>query len=484
VRRARRVVASTFFVGAIALAGNASAEDDVYPDDEDADAQRAPSPILVGPREDESHATVDDAEQARVYDEEPPLDAADVALLFPRLLLAPARWIFTGLFWPFEQTMAMLEKYAILDWYKEIFYNAEETASIVPTLSISLSNGFTLGAKAEHTDLLGNDEVALLSAKYGGRFSQAYEASFKADHLMGSPIWLEAITVFDAERNSRFFGYGDNDINGVGSDPTVRATDTRFQQQRALIKGHLGWTFGRHSREVKLGWEGRYVNASFDSAPDGVVSIEDVFDTSQVTAFDNGYRIFETGVNFIVDTRDVHGATTSGLYLDSFVTRTPQLNDFNYFHWGVAATGYIPLYRRTVRLSDARVLAIRAVVESAEGDLDEIPFTELPRLGGSNMLRGYVSGRFRDKHLWVATAEYRYPISEMVGGSIFVDVGDVYGSYSDWFGEAPEVGGGFGFVVRDEDSQMFALDFAYGDSFQVYFTTDPLRAFDGRGLDL
>ncbi|MEI7925007.1 MAG: hypothetical protein WCI61_02280, partial [Chloroflexota bacterium] len=51
-----------------------------------------------------------------------------------------------------------------------------------------------------------------------------------------------------------------------------------------------------------------------------------------------------------------------------------------------------------------RLLAFAAVVRSSWGDL---PFPDLPSLGGSDTLRGYLADRFTGQAAWHASAEWR-----------------------------------------------------------------------------
>ena len=109
-------------------------------------------------------------------------------------------------------------------------------------------------------------------------------------------------------------------------------------------------------------------------------------------------------------------------------------------------------------------------------------------LGCVHDLRGYLSDRFRDKLAAVATAEYRYPIHELLSGKLFVDAGDVGRTYDDLFGPGPferwEVGAGGGFLLHSKDSILLSVDVAYGDQLTVFFTTAPLEFFHNRSQQL
>jgi outer membrane protein assembly factor BamA len=53
------------------------------------------------------------------------------------------------------------------------------------------------------------------------------------------------------------------------------------------------------------------------------------------------------------------------------------------------------------------------------------PFQMMPALGGNEILRGYYKGRYRDKMMVSAQAEYRFPIYKWLKGAAFVSAGDV-----------------------------------------------------------
>jgi outer membrane protein assembly factor BamA len=72
------------------------------------------------------------------------------------------------------------------------------------------------------------------------------------------------------------------------------------------------------------------------------------------------------------------------------------------------------------------VLALRLRGEGVSGTLAEVPFTELPQLGGPDDLRGYAVDRFRDRVLAVGSAEYEWDLGYLLTASVFVDAGRVF----------------------------------------------------------
>src|SRR5262249_4422316 len=91
----------------------------------------------------------------------------------------------------------------------------------------------------------------------------------------------------------------------------------------------------------------------------------------------------------------------------------------SYVRYGIDALRYFDLYRGD------RILLLRFFLEGVTGPLDRIPFVDLPRLGGPLFLRGFPRDRFRDRGLWLGTAEYQYPVSQELGAYFFLDSGRV-----------------------------------------------------------
>ena len=83
-------------------------------------------------------------------------------------------------------------------------------------------------------------------------------------------------------------------------------------------------------------------------------------------------------------------------------------------------------------------------VDTVIGNLSQIPFTDLPRLGGSELMRGYATGRFRDRAVVLGTLEYTWDIGNYLGSYLFVDAGRTYHDFAgvDVHGFHVGVGGG------------------------------------------
>ena len=117
-----------------------------------------------------------------------------------------------------------------------------------------------------------------------------------------------------------------------------------------------------------------------------------------------------------------------------------------------------------------QVLALQGLAVLHTG---EPPFRMLAMLGGDTIGRGYYYGRYRDRHLLAAQAEYRAPIVWRVGVVAFAGLAEVTPRLDaltvDWL--RPTLGGGLRVRVTEEAEPVnLRLDYAVGrESAAFYF---------------
>jgi outer membrane protein assembly factor BamA len=91
---------------------------------------------------------------------------------------------------------------------------------------------------------------------------------------------------------------------------------------------------------------------------------------------------------------------------------------------------------------------LRVLAEEVRGAEDEIPFVDLPRLGGPTLLRGYTRDRFRDRAMALGSAEYQFDLGPLLSGFLFVDGGRVFPTLADVTAEGIRVGYGGGLQMQ------------------------------------
>ena len=117
-------------------------------------------------------------------------------------------------------------------------------------------------------------------------------------------------------------------------------------------------------------------------------------------------------------------------------------------------------------------IALGFQVDTTVGDL---PFYDLPSLGGSSTLRGYIANRFTDDSAWHAVAEYRFWVIprgfrltrtiriERVGLALFGELGTVAPSLGDLPEARIHASYGVGLRISLERLAVFRADLGFSD---------------------
>jgi hypothetical protein len=126
--------------------------------------------------------------------------------------------------------------------------------------------------------------------------------------------------------------------------------------------------------------------------------------------------------------------------------------------------------RQFYETAPGHVVALQAAGEFMGGT---IPFQNLARFGGQNLLRGYFDGRYRDKHGVALQAEYRLPVWGRLGLVGFAGVAQVanqldhFGLKNFWFAG----GAGLRFAWNPEERVNLRLDFGFGNNSDGIYIT-------------
>jgi hypothetical protein len=131
--------------------------------------------------------------------------------------------------------------------------------------------------------------------------------------------------------------------------------------------------------------------------------------------------------------------------------------DFRFFH---------PIRKRNV-------LAFQAIGQLSKGN---VPFNQLGLLGGDMMMRGYYTGRFRDKQLMATQLEYRmlpFSFAKRFGATVFASTGMVAPSIMAFDSRNLKLAGGAGlrFLLFPKKDIYTRIDFAFtneGNGFYIF----------------
>ncbi|HEY3121685.1 MAG TPA: BamA/TamA family outer membrane protein [Vicinamibacteria bacterium] len=161
------------------------------------------------------------------------------------------------------------------------------------------------------------------------------------------------------------------------------------------------------------------------SAPD----TQDVFDDRGAPGLGRQPDYLHASAGALVDTRDEpgnpHRGSTLGIALTRYDER--QGSEFQFNRLTVDARQFVGL-----GAGRRHVLAVRALGSFDRPDSGgRVPFYLQSALGGSHILRGFRSFRFRDENLIAFSGEYRFEVVPKVELAVFYDAGKVFADRKD-----------------------------------------------------
>jgi len=163
------------------------------------------------------------------------------------------------------------------------------------------------------------------------------------------------------------------------------------------------------------------------------------------------------------DSRDHEQFPRDGWFVDgrAMLYRDSAGSDFDAETFKIAVNHYRPM-------RDRDVLALRAYLRTSSGNA---PFFLLSTFGGSTDLRGYPSGRYRDRMMYALQGEYRWQLNDSWIFTGFAGFGEVAEQFKD-FGRnfLPAAGIGARFVLSQKHRVSLSTDIAVGkDGTEFYF---------------
>lgn len=303
--------------------------------------------------------------------------------------------------------------------------------------------GLHLAAEAVYERLWSRGSSLAIYAGYGGRFAQRFQARASSADLAGERLAIETALGYDIVDNARFFGIGNRELTVAApaavAAPTDVAVATRFHYDQVRVSTALATRLRGHLHATVLA---ALLYRNFEGAVDrdGEPALAQVYEVDTPDTLHTG--LLGLQLRYASRPASAHPhlppgtgwSATASATLARGIGRDPS----RYVRYGAELMHHLDIY------AGDRVLRLRAALEAVTGDLDEVPFVDLPQLGGATELRGYVRGGFRDRVAALASIEYRYPIQRTLTGYLFVDAGRVYRSLDDLTTSGMRVGYGAG----------------------------------------
>jgi outer membrane protein assembly factor BamA len=247
---------------------------------------------------------------------------------------------------------------------------------------------------------------------------------------------------------ARYFGLGletsRDDETAYGLARERAAVSVTFD-----VTGHLRLTAGAGTLSTETR-EGRSPR---------VPSIEQRFTATDAPGLQQRltYTTVSAGVAF--DYRDVPGNPRSGGRYAIDVTRytAPSAQLHSFTRVDTELEQHVPFWRRQ------RLITLRAIASATVADRGhEVPFYLQPTLGGSRVLRGFVSDRFRDRNVVAVQAEYAWDLLPFLSAVAFAEAGTAAARWSDLGTRQLEKDYGLGFRFGSARTVAFRTDVALG----------------------
>jgi outer membrane protein assembly factor BamA len=242
----------------------------------------------------------------------------------------------------------------------------------------------------------------------------------------------------------KYYGIGNDPVTDEGESYTTRFAYFHLNYQRQIIPGLF---FGPK-------YEFR-VDDIYRRVPGGIL------ETTQVPGYD-GQLLSGLGLNLNHDTRDNIFQPTKG-----WNNRFSWMGFASFLGSNFSFNQYNADFRKYFKTSKTHVLALQSWWSFTTGNP---PFQHISLIGGSDRMRGYFEGRYRDNHAMVHQAEYRLPVYRNLGLVLFGHAGQVAPKLGEFGGNRFRYGAGFGFRYKlNEEGLNIRLDIAFGDQRAFYF---------------
>ncbi len=386
------------------------------------------------------------------------------ALWIPRVALFPLRIATEIVNAPIRGGLWAFETWDLRARAQSAFFSADGNIGLIPVAFIETGFGLNAGLRFIYKNLF-NDAINLrLRASFGGRQKQIYSLKIGSSKSLSTDYRLSLESRFDAREQDPFYGFGNTDLVSTGSNLTPRMPSpiSRFAQDifiNSLVgKGRLSDTLS-----MKLVSSHQYRRFFSRGAFPTDQSLEAVFDADLVPGYREGVHQIYTEAELYWDTRtatskwDLPPIFGRGMLVSGFagIGQGIGKSDHQFLRYGGQWRGYVP-----ISVTGPRILSASISFEGAEGLVEDIPFTERPRLGGAYTLRGYRADRFTDNLAIHTSLGYHFDLSRYIQASLFVDVGRTYSSWDALEAKNLRLGYGLELSVYNFTSFVGRLTFA------------------------
>ncbi len=180
-----------------------------------------------------------------------------------------------------------------------------------------------------------------------------------------------------------------------------------------------------------------------------------LFDQQKITGTTN-YHVAGLGSSITYDRRNNAFAPDQGFFGQFSFNHFDKYLGSDYVY-----TNYVLDLRKYIPIAKNQVLAFQLFSFNNTGD---VPMRSLASFGGSNQMRGYYAGRYKDLNQLVFQGEYRFPIKKRFSGVMFGGTGNVSDKLSNYTIRdlRYSYGGGLRIALNKKERLNLRIDYGAG----------------------
>ncbi|MXV17636.1 BamA/TamA family outer membrane protein [Hufsiella ginkgonis] len=317
----------------------------------------------------------------------------------------------------------------------------------LPSLSYAQETGLEFGAAAVYAFHTDRQDLLTRSSSINviATFTTKKQSNFKVQADIWSPgnRWHRLTEIRYKNFPFNFYGIGPN---------TAEADKDVVVQKLFRINQEVERRFGRrYYAGITLLFD-QYLFR--DKQPGGI------FSTGTRVRDPDGGKVLFAGISQVFDNRNSNTYTTTGNSIKINLAFAPDLFGGENYTGGLLrfdTRSFLPINKKK-----NIVAGLNVVGQSIRSG--RTPFYLLPQLGNDQVMRGYYTGRYRDKNLLAAQVELRYRFIPRLGVAAFAGAGKVKsGSEQPLDGFKPSFGAGGRYFFDINRGLSVRFDYGIGE---------------------
>lgn len=335
--------------------------------------------------------------------------------------------------------------------FKRMYFDKDSTKKsnfvIVPALASAPETGFEFGGASLfsfYTDTV-RHSITRVSSLYGyaSVTTKGQEKiSINANYWEPLNTWHYTATLSFYNFPFDFYGTGNNTRKVNEELIDEKRTRAIFAAQKLVVKYfYAGISMGGYKYYYYSGTANQ--NLEFKDDP--------------AIQSNTGGSVLTAGPALTFDSRNNNTYTTRGIMVNANLHYNQGIYSNNSYEGGYFNIEYSQFFLLQKKL----VLGLDVKEQSLIGGLS--PFYLLPQLGNDALMRGYYTGRYRDRNLLAGQTELRYRITSRFGVVGFLGTGEVAHNSFNADQLKPNYGGGLRYFFDTEKGLSIRADYGFGE---------------------